>query len=204
MPESYKTINHACGPSEIKDKGSKFMAFAFPVRELPEAEDCLSKLKTSYHDASHIPYAVRLGEGEEQAFKYSDDGEPNGTGGIPIYQEIGRRGLFNVLVAVVRYFGGTKLGKGNLQRAFAAAARLALDAAPVQEVRICREAELIIPFAFTGDIMQVIKRLGVRVIAQDYLPDGVKLKLAIPAGGVEAFNESLIQKSGGSIKGLSL
>ncbi len=110
-----------------KDRGSKFLAFAEPVADEEQAKQRIAWYKKKYHDARHVCYAYRLGE---NLWRTKDDGEPHGTAGLPILRTIDARGLDNILVVVVRYFGGTLLGTGGLMVAYREAAKDALKAYP--------------------------------------------------------------------------
>lgn len=112
-PEEIRVINKSY-KSELKEKGSRFIAFAFPVNNEEEIISNLEQLKKEFYDASHHCYAYKLID----SFKYSDAGEPSGTAGIRIYNAVEHFNLVNIFVVVVRYFGGTKLGVGNLGRAY--------------------------------------------------------------------------------------
>ena len=107
-----------------KDRGSKFLAFAEPIKDEEEAKTRIAWYKKKYHDARHVCYAYRLGE---DLWRTKDDGEPHGTAGLPILRSIDARNLDNVLVVVVRYFGGTLLGTGGLMVAYREAAKAALE-----------------------------------------------------------------------------
>ena len=107
-----------------KDRGSKFLAFAEPIRDEEEAKQRINWYKKKYHDARHVCYSYRI---DEQVWRTKDDGEPHGTAGAPILRSIDARGLDHVLVVVVRYFGGTLLGTGGLMVAYREASKDALD-----------------------------------------------------------------------------
>lgn len=121
MDDEYITLE---GPAEgiYREKGSKFMAFGFPVQHEEEVREIMGRLRRTYHDARHHCYAYRIKE-EEVTVRQSDDGEPAGTGGKPILQAIEAADMHNVLVIVVRYFGGVLLGKNRLAHAYRSAAR---------------------------------------------------------------------------------
>lgn len=112
-----------------KDRGSKFLAFAEPICDEESAKKRIAWYKKKYHDARHVCYAYRLGE---DLWRTKDDGEPHGTAGLPILRSIDARNLDNVLVVVVRYFGGTLLGTGGLMVAYREAACAALDKTAAQ------------------------------------------------------------------------
>ena len=109
-----------------KDRGSKFLAFAEPVADEEQAKQRIAWYKKKYHDARHVCYAYRLGE---NLWRTKDDGEPHGTAGAPILRSIDAKGLDNILVVVVRYFGGTLLGTGGLMGAYREASKSALESA---------------------------------------------------------------------------
>ncbi|MDR0207219.1 MAG: YigZ family protein [Bacteroidales bacterium] len=124
-------------PSEavFKEKRSKFFAFAFPVENEAEIKEKIAFLKKKYHDASHHCYAYILGA-DKSAYRMNDDGEPPGTAGRPIYGQLLSKNLSNVLVVVVRYFGGVKLGTGGLRVAYKLAAKEVLENALIVEKNV--------------------------------------------------------------------
>jgi len=117
-----KAVNQK--PEIYKDRGSRFLSFAEPISSEDEAKALIAKYKKQYHDARHVCYAYRLGE---NLWRTKDDGEPHGTAGIPILRAIDAKKQDNILVVVVRYFGGTLLGTGGLMVAYREAAKMALD-----------------------------------------------------------------------------
>lgn len=152
---------------ETRVQGSAFLAQAFRVETAAEAADRLSSIGKRYHDATHHCSAWRLGPPDRFVERSDDDGEPSGTAGIPIQGAIQRADLFDVVVVVTRYFGGTKLGTGGLVRAYAEAARLGLEAAPRREV--FREARLSFACGYedVGAIEAVLSREGSRIRSVD-------------------------------------
>ncbi|MBN2135306.1 MAG: YigZ family protein [Acidobacteria bacterium] len=197
--ETYRTVEKETGPELLKEKGSKFISYLYPVESSDQAENLIHNLRKEYHDSTHVCYAYRLGEGEETYFRYNDDGEPNGTAGVPIYNEIKRQELFNVLLAVVRYFGGTKLGTGGLTRAYGGSARMAVDSAKILTKVIATEIEIEIPFSFIGDMMGIINQIGCEIQNQDYAEDGVIMRIVIPRSKLTSFRDVLKDKSAGKI-----
>lgn len=198
MIESYTTISAKSGPFEFKEKGSRFISLIFPVTIPDEAETIVRQLWKEHYDATHIVYAYRMGKGTEQTFRYNDDGEPNGTAGIPVFNEIKRAALFDVLVVSIRYYGGTKLGTGGLTRAYGQSARLAVEQCEKKEVFIKDIFSVSIPFSFTGDMMYIINSIaGVDIVSQEYSESGTTIQFAIPVRYVENFNLLLIDKSKG-------
>lgn len=152
MNDLYRTIEK---PSEgiYKEKGSKFLARAYPVCTQEDIAQRLTELKKSYHDARHYCYAWRLGP-EKKEYRVNDDGEPSGSAGKPIFGQIQSRDLSDVLIVVIRYFGGTLLGVGGLIRAYRAAASDALDHNRVVERKVYDRMKL----DFSYDRMNVVMK----------------------------------------------
>ena len=124
--DTFKTIANFSVEVTYKDKGSKFIGYAYPITSEDAVKDIIDTLKSQHHKASHWCYAWQIGV-ETIQFRVNDDGEPNNSAGQPIYGQILSRDLTNILVVVVRYFGGTKLGVGGLVNAYKSAAQLAID-----------------------------------------------------------------------------
>ena len=127
--DSYKTIEHQ-SEGVFKDKGSKFIAIALPVKSMDEAKNQLENIKKKYHDACHHCYAYIIGM-DKSAVRFSDDGEPSNTAGKPIFNQIQKNDLTNILIVVVRYFGGTLLGVSGLINAYKTSSSLALQNAKI-------------------------------------------------------------------------
>ncbi len=161
----------------FRDRGSRFIAFAWPVESEEAAKERLAQLKKKYHDARHHCYAFRLGP-EQEIYRYSDDGEPSGTAGRPIYEQILSAGLFNVLIVVVRYFGGVLLGTGGLHNAYKQAARDAVEHAEIIEKII--ENQLIIHFGYEqlNGVMQMIHREHLTIAGQHF-GDSCRIKIRV-------------------------
>ena len=167
------------GSGKLTERRSRFLAFAYPVRSREEIEARLAELKRRFHDARHIAYAWRL-SGEERA---DDAGEPAGSAGRPILQLLQGEGLEGVLVAVVRYFGGVKLGVGGLARAYRAAAKSALEAAGSVELVPEARLRVHVPLSRVGEALAAASRLGAKVLAQSYHGEAV-LELSLPEAKV--------------------
>ncbi len=165
-PDSYRTI---AGPTEgsYRDRGSRFLAFAFPVSSTERVHAILGNLKKKYHDARHHCYAYRLGAAKRD-YRAFDDGEPSHSAGKPILGQIESHDLSNVLVVVVRYFGGTLLGVGGLMRAYRAAAADALRKASIILEFETELIEIRYPYSRTGDIMKLIQEEKAVIQNQDY------------------------------------
>jgi uncharacterized YigZ family protein len=198
--ETFLTIDQTFGPEEIKEKGSRFISFIYPVKTKDAAETAIAGLRKKYYDSTHVCFAYRLGEGVESYFRYNDDGEPSGTAGLPIYNEIKSKSYFNILAAVVRYYGGTKLGTGGLTRAYGRAAKLVLDASVPVTVRITCSVSLSLPYDFTGELMHLINRFSIYIQKQEYSSGGIDIELDVPVAALEEFKHLITERSGGKIK----
>ena len=164
--DSYRSIS---APSEglFKDNGSRFIARAYPVETEEEIRDIVSSLKKEYHDARHHCYAWRLGYRGDR-FRASDDGEPSGSSGKPILGQIDSRGLSDVLVVVIRYFGGIKLGIPGLIRAYRTSTADALDSAEIIEKVASRRFRLHFGYMNMNAVMKIMKDLGLSPGGQDF------------------------------------
>ena len=164
--DTYHTI---AGPAEglYKEKGSKFLAFAFPVRSVEEVKQHLERLRNEYFDARHHCYAYILGP-RKDAYRVNDDGEPSGTGGRPIHGQLLSADLTDTLIVVVRYFGGILLGASGLANAYKAAARDAIGNAEVVEKTIDVIYRLHFEYALMNDVMRMLKELGVQPRNQEF------------------------------------
>ena len=160
----YKTIEVA-GEGIYSEKRSKFLAFAIPVLTLDDVKREVEAYQKKYYDARHVCYAYRLGERRE-LFRANDNGEPSGTAGKPILGQIDSRELTNVLVVVVRYFGGIKLGTSGLIVAYKAAAAEALDATEHIEKTINPEILLKFSYPLLNDVLRIVKEESPRIVEQ--------------------------------------
>jgi uncharacterized YigZ family protein len=150
-----------------KEKGSKFLAFAFPVRTEDDIKHRLDDLRKQYYDARHHCYAYILGNRSDK-YRANDDGEPNHSAGDPILGQIRSKDLTNTLVVVVRYFGGTKLGVSGLIAAYKTAAKEALDAAEVVETTIKDEVLIDFTYEQTSDVMRLAKEFNLEIQGQTF------------------------------------
>lgn len=151
--DAYKTID-ADGEAIFKDKGSKFLGFAFHVQTEDEVKIIQKKLRKKYFDARHHVYAFRLGP-EENFYRASDDGEPANSSGPPVLGQIKSFELFYTLVVVVRYFGGTKLGIPGLINAYKSAAQMAIQNAHITERLISKVLRITFPYELMNDVMKL-------------------------------------------------
>lgn len=164
--DEYRTI---AAPSEAiyTEKRSKFIAIALPVRTVEEAKMRLEEYQKKYYDARHVCYAYMLGH-ERKDFRANDNGEPSGTAGKPILGQINSNELTDVLVIVVRYFGGIKLGTSGLIVAYRTAAAEALAAAAFVERTVDDEVEVLFEYPFMNDVMRVVKEEEPTIVSQTY------------------------------------
>ena len=164
--DTYKTL---AAPSEgiYKEKGSKFLAFAYPVRSQEEIKAHLEQLRKDYFDARHHCYAYILGP-RKDAFRANDDGEPSGTGGRPIHGQLLSADLTDTLIVVVRYFGGILLGASGLANAYKAAARDAIDHATIVEKNIDCRYRLSFAYETMNDVMRILKEFDLKPEKQDF------------------------------------
>lgn len=164
MEDIYKTINER-GEGIYTEKRSKFLAFAIPVTTLDEVKEQVEAFQKKYYDARHVCYAYRLGErGEEE--RANDNGEPSGTAGKPILGQLHSKELTNVLVIVVRYFGGVKLGTGGLVVAYRLAAAEALESVPHVEKTINATLTLRFSYPLLNDVLRIVKEESPSVVEQ--------------------------------------
>lgn len=164
LSDTYKTI---AAPSEglYKEKGSKFLAFAYPVQTESKIKEHLESLRKQYYDARHHCYAYVLGPRQE-VYRANDDGEPSATAGRPIHGQILSQGLTDVLVVVVRYFGGTKLGTSGLINAYKTATLDALQQAEVIEKIVMQRYRIRFPYEQMNQVMRIVKDLQLQVVEQ--------------------------------------
>lgn len=162
----YRTIA-ASAEGIYTEKRSKFIAIALPVRTVDEVKALLEEYQKKYYDARHVCYAYMLGP-QRKDFRANDNGEPSGTAGKPILGQINSNELTDILIIVVRYFGGIKLGTSGLIVAYKAAAAEALAAAEVVEKTVDECIRFWFEYPFMNDVMRVVKEEGPEIVEQDY------------------------------------
>lgn len=176
--DTYKTIAAPVEEVIFKEKSSKFLGYAFPVTSEEEIKAHLEAVKKAHFSARHWCYAWQLGYGRHQRYRANDDGEPNNTAGIPIYGQIQSFELTNVLVIVVRYFGGIKLGVGGLVQAYKTTAQLTLQETEIEEKLITEELVINFDYPLMNKVMRVVKEQNLMVTVQ-HLTESCELHLAI-------------------------
>jgi uncharacterized YigZ family protein len=165
LEDTYKTLAHPSEEILFKEKNSKFFGYAFPVTSEDEIKKQLEIIRKNHYNAVHCCYAFQIGTDKIQ-FRANDDGEPNNTAGAPIYGQIQSYGLTNVLVVVVRYFGGTKLGVGGLITAYRTSAQMAFEASKIIEKTININYSISFNYINMNKVMRVIKEKKIEITSQ--------------------------------------
>lgn len=196
----YLTIPKS-GEGIYREKMSRFLAFALPVSSVDEARECIALYANEYHDARHVCWAYMVGA-DRLTYLSSDNGEPSGTAGKPILGQINSLGLTNVVVIVVRYFGGIKLGTSGLITAYREAARLALDDAGTVEGREMTQMSVTFPYLAMNDVMKIIKSTSasdvVKITGEEF-DNTCTLTLSLPLDIVPVIAARLDAVSGTSL-----
>ncbi len=161
--DTYKTIDKPSPEVIFKDRGSKFLGYAFPLQHEGQVKEYVEILKKTHHKARHWCYAWQLGVDTIQ-FRANDDGEPNNSAGQPIYGQILSKNLTNILIVVVRYFGGTKLGVGGLVHAYKTTAQLALEASDIITKTIDIHCKLIFEYQDMNKVMRILKENTIAIV----------------------------------------
>ena len=176
MSDTYKTI---IAPTEgiYKEKGSKFLSFAIPVSSADEVKEIVKNYRKEYYDSRHVCYAYMLGA-DRKEFRANDDGEPSGTAGRPILGQINSRELTNILVIVVRYFGGILLGTGGLVVAYKEATTDALDQGEVVEKTVDETISIVFDYVLMNEVMRIIKDTNAQISSQNF-EDQCTMQLSI-------------------------
>lgn len=163
--DTYKTLALPSEEVLYKEKNSKFFGYAFPVTTEEEVKEILEKLRKDHFSARHWCYAYQIGI-EKIQYRANDDGEPNNSAGMPIYGQIQSFDITNVLIVVVRYFGGVKLGVGGLITAYKTAAQMALESAEIIEKTIDIHFLICFGYANMNKVMRIIKEKNLQIVAQ--------------------------------------
>lgn len=177
VKDTYNTITEPSAEVLFKDKNSKFFGYALPVTSEREIKQYLEDLKKKHHGARHWCYAWQLGK-EDFQFRANDDGEPSNSAGMPIYGQIQSFSVTDILVVVVRYFGGVKLGVGGLINAYKTAAQMALDKSSIVTRTIDRKFVIRFDYPEMNKVMRIIKEYNLTVLDQILQLDG-KIIIAV-------------------------
>ena len=188
--DSYKTISNQ-SEGYITEQRSKFISYAIPVRTPEEVKEQVDALRKQYYDARHVCWAYMLGH-ERSIFRANDDGEPSSTAGKPILGVINSNELTDILIVVIRYFGGVKLGTSGLIVAYRAAAQDAVDNAEIIEKTVDEDITIIFEYPFLNGIMKIIKEDNPQIISQEFEMD-CEMTLRIRQGDAEKLKARLLK-----------
>lgn len=195
MTDKYNTISNSISEGFYSDKRSKFLAFAHHVETADEALSIVKQYKKKYYDARHCCYAYRLGA-EGQEFRMNDDGEPSSTAGKPILGQIVSAELTDVLICVIRYFGGVKLGTSGLIIAYREAAKDAIARSVIEEKFVEELIHYSFSYPMMNDVMRIVKELNPRIVEQKF-DNTCELTLAIRQSLAETLRTKLNKLSFG-------
>ena len=195
--DKYKSI---AGPAQglFKDNGSRFIAFAYPVERVEEVKPLVDALKKEYHDARHHCFAYRIGH-TGATFRANDDGEPSGSAGRPILGQIDSFGLSDILIVVVRYFGGIKLGIPGLIRAYKTSSADAIDNSVIIEKTACRLFKIEFDYLAMNAVQKVLKDMGLPQQNQEF-GQTCRIETKVPLSGAQTFLERCSNISGCQVK----
>lgn len=196
LTDSYQTI---ASPSEgeYKEKGSKFLAYAYPMDAESDLDGFMTSLRDIHPKARHYCYAYKLGL-DGTRFRANDDGEPSGTAGKPIYGQILSFGLTNVCIIVIRYFGGTKLGASGLIHAYKEASKAALDNAAIIEKYLYISYQLTFGYDHMGHIMNALKDPDIEItdkVFEDHCVVNIQIRLSVENQAIHRLKARLLNKS---------
>ncbi len=184
--------------AEIKIKGSRFIGTATPVHSSKQAEKFIRQMNKVYYDATHNCFAFSVLEDNQCINKFNDAGEPAGTAGPPIMAVINGRNLTNLAVVITRYFGGTKLGKGGLIRAYSECTKAVLGNGTIIKKTIYSQMSLTFPYDLTGNIMHLLSQMNGKTVSSDYY-DYTKLTIKLPRSMVNSFKEKVTEITSGKV-----
>lgn len=193
MSDVYKTIA-APGEGLVREKMSRFLSFAIPVKDPDEAKARIKEYQNKYHDSRHVCWAYMLGPARD-LWQLNDNGEPSGTAGKPILGQINSYELTDILIIVVRYFGGIKLGTSGLIAAYRAAAKEAIDSTEIVELHDMGTLTIRFPYLAMNDVMRAIKRSEAQIKAQSF-DNNCEIILAIRRDHLSALTATLLDIDG--------
>lgn len=196
MKLSYKTVEHEAR-DELIEKKSRFIATVCPVKNEQEALSLIARMRSEFYDATHNVYAYIIGE--SNIMRYSDDGEPSGTAGVPVLEVIRKEGLVDVCVVVTRYFGGTLLGAGGLVRAYSASAKIGIDAAHIVDRALCDIVMAECDYTFLGKVEHAISSGGYVIKNTSYM-EKARVYVYIKKDETPSFTEKIRDITNGCAK----
>lgn len=187
--DTYLTIAATC-LGEFKEKGSEFLSYAYSVSNETDIKEKLNLLKKEHFKATHHCYAYRLGT-DGKNYRANDDGEPSGTAGRPILGQIDSFGLNNLLIVVVRYYGGTKLGTSGLINAYREAAKLALENSIKIKKIIESQIDFSVPYLKMNEVMQFLKQYEIELVTNDYSDEIIHFRVSVRKKLLESLKEKI-------------
>lgn len=200
MADSYFTLQSS-SEGLYKDKGSKFLSFAIPIKSTDDVKQILEDYRRRFFDARHVCYAYMVGA-DRDVFRSNDDGEPSGTAGKPILGQINSFNLTDILIIVVRYFGGILLGTSGLITAYRSAAKDAIENAQIVERAVLRRYKISMPYTIVNDIMRIIKDSKTTICHTEYENDLQILDLEVQQAQANAFEQKINKYIGYGLKRL--
>ena len=190
LDDTYKTLQEV-SEAIYTEKRSKFLAFAMPVETVDEVKELVAQYAKKYYDARHVCYAYMLGH-ERKEFRANDNGEPSGTAGRPILGAINSHELTNVLIVVIRYFGGIKLGTGGLVVAYKEAAQAAIESGVIVEKLVEEDVRVVFEYPYLNPIMRIVKEENPTVVSQTFDND-CEMVLRIRKSEMEKLRNRLLK-----------
>ena len=176
--DTYTTIAQATEEAVFKDRKSKFYGYAFPIQTESDIKPIVESLKKQYPTANHFCYAWQLGT-ENKKYRANDDGEPRNSAGMPIYGQIQSYELTNVLVIIIRIFGGVKLGVSGLINAYKSTAQMVLESAVIEKLLIEAKLKLNFDYSNMNEVMRIVKKRNIRIVSQQ-MENRCSLSIAVP------------------------
>lgn len=196
MNDNYKTVAKNVSV-EFYERKSRFIAHVTPVNTEEEAISFINSIKTKYWDATHNVYAYCVGEGAMMAARYSDDGEPQGTAGLPVFEVIRKNQLQNICIVVSRYFGGILLGASGLVRAYGKSASLGVEEAGIIEIIQCWKIDVIVEYGFFDKLQHVLNQQQHMIDNVEYGQD-VKVSVMVEEENIEDFSKMVTDITSGA------
>lgn len=193
--QDYKTVKKRSS-DEFTEKRSRFIGYVSPVRSVDEANDFISEIKQKHWDAKHNVYAYIIKEGNVK--RYSDDGEPQGTAGVPVLDVLEKNDVTDVCVVVTRYFGGILLGGGGLVRAYSHSAKIALDAGEIINMSLCSVLRAECDYSFYGKLSTLILNNNGTIESTSY-SDKTEIRFCVPCCSEEGIKAKIFELSNGKI-----
>ena len=197
MKEIYTTVKSQA-EAEIVEKRSRFIATVKPVQTEEEALEFLNMLKQKYWNATHNVYAYIIEE--NSIMRYSDDGEPGGTAGLPVLDMLKKSGLTNLIVVVTRYFGGVLLGTGGLVHAYSKSAKAGVDAAGILDMVLCREIKIECEYTNLGKLQNELSKWEDVIKEEPEYTDKVIMPVYVPVSKAENFSSAIVDKMNAQVK----